>query len=156
MLLGRSSFMNQQDVEEIEKKFSEFLFERSNRSEIEAALAVEFLLENPEQNRCQIYNMAMAAWEHMHDVRPALEPVQGIDTPTPHALCTFTLPDGDKVSMKIEICRRTARLRSMRGNPRERKAAEASWKSKPFTGAFMKSVADRHRAGLRRAATIKE
>lgn len=154
--LGRRSLMNQRESGEVEKIFINYLSDRNSRAEIELALAVHLLLENPDEDRCRVYELAMTAWEHMCERAPEMGVVEKAQTASPHALVTLFFPDGVRIPMKIEICARKVRLRSMSGTPRKRRAAEESWKSKSFKGAFMSKVADRHRAGNRRAATIQE
>ena len=148
--------MDQQESGEVEKVFTDYLFDRNNRAEIELAFAVHLLQENPEEDRCKVYELSMTAWEHMHTRAPEMGGIEKAQTASPHALVTFFLPAGDRIPMKIEICARKIRLRSMGGTPRQRRATEESWKNKPFSGAFIKKVAARHRSGARRAATIEE
>lgn len=136
------------------KRFFDYLSERDNRHEIESALAVEFLLENPEQEHAGVYEQAMAVWEHMRVAQPELGEIKGSDTASPSAITVFSAPTGERISMKVEVCRGKVRLRSMRGSPRDRKAMEARWKGNTFPGAFLRKVSLRHQAG-RRQATIQ-
>jgi len=147
--------MNQSCAGGVGEKFLDYLLDQHNRHEIETALAVEFLLENAEQEHCSVYEQAMAVWEYMRTEQPELGKVVGEDSSTPHAITTFCVPVGEKITMKIEICAGKVRLRSMRGVPRARKQVEARWKSTSLPGSFLKKVSARHQAGRRQAATMQ-